>query len=475
MSTFEPLEGSYCPHCGYRNPPDANFCNRCGAAMAGDMEQPPADPAAPLAGSGFEADAAERGAITGNRAEQPVAQERGAPVEEVDERDLEYLLGSAGQKGSATEGSAGQKGSEPGDAPAADAPSTNVQSHSAKTALESVLFPDEQLLGGGQGYLESVAIAGDAPGPMAAADRLPPRPASADNDHWRTLRSLLRDEPTLATAAASGPTHPNYRPWWILLLIFAAALTPFFIGSGMIALGAPRVGPGVLRAYDAIAGLQVDDEVIVYWQADPATTGELNVVALPVISHLLDRGVRSIVISTLPAGVASARRLYSEATRGMDNSVMETVLQGWMGNGLFLSGGATALPLVARAPTQLLSFAATTAPAPQLALIIAPQADDVQQWLEIVQPVNGLPVVAVTAAAAEPLLQPYLESGQLAGLVSGFDGGASYQALRTEPLSAYAQRKQLLAVSVQNSGAVALLLILVAGNMARLFRRERRG
>ena len=73
------------------------------------------------------------------------------------------------------------------------------------------------------------------------------------------------------------------------------------------------------------------------------------------------------------------------------------------------------------------------------------------------------------------VLQPYLESGQLAGLVSGFDGGAAYQALRTEPLSAQAQRKQMLAVGVQNGGAVALLIILAAGNMARLFRRERRG
>lgn len=215
--------------------------------------------------------------------------------------------------------------------------------------------------------------------------------------------------------------------------------------------------------------------MLVYWQADPATTSELDIVALPVISQILERGARSIVVSGVPAGVAAARRLYINATQGMDSSVMETVLVGWEGNGLFVSGGTAALPLIAGDSARLVSFAPTSSPRPQLALVVAPQAEDVQRWLEIVQPVNGLPVVAVTAAGAEPVLQPYVESGQLAGLVSGFDGAAAFQALRSEALGPDAQRKQMLAVGVQNGGAVALLIILAAGNMARLFRRERRG
>lgn len=449
MSTPDSSNATVCPHCGTRNPPGANFCNRCGAALAGEMEPPPADPAAPLGESAFPADASEKGAVTGMRAEEPVSSAQGPVVEQVDERDLDSLL-EAPESGPAS--------------PEAEPPD-----------VEMVLFPDEQLLGGGQGYLESVAIAGDAPGPMASTDRPPARPPAADNEHWRMLRSLLRDEPVLATAAATGPAHPNYRPMWIIFLILAAAITPFFLGDAMASIGATRVGPGVSSAFQAIGSLQVDDEVLVYWQADPATTGELNLVALPVVSHLLERSARSIVISGAPGGVAAARRLYNEATQGMDNSVMETVLQGWVGNGVFLTGGTAALPLIARDPARLLSFTPTDAPSPKLAMVVAPQAEDVQRWLEIVQPVNGLRVVAVTAAGAEPVLQPYLESGQLAGLVSGFDGGAAYQALRTEPLSAQAQRKRMLAVGVQNGGAVALLLILAAGNMARLFRRERRG
>jgi hypothetical protein len=465
MSSLEPLGDLLCPHCGTRNPPRANFCNRCGAALADDLDLPATDPAAPLAESGFEADSAQRSAITAIMAEEPVSPEGGPVVAQIEERDLDQLLDTQ------------PAGSEPSAQAAAQSSAQAIAPPDAAAPPEMgfVLFPDEQLLGGGQGYLESVAIAGDTPGPMAPSDRTQARPAAADNEHWRTLRSLLRDEPVLATATINGAKHPSYRALWITLLLLVAALAPFVLGDLLSAVGAPRVGPGIDGAYEAIANVQVDDDLIVYWQADPATTGELNMAALPVISHLLERGGRSIVISTLPAGIGAARRLYTEATRGMDNSVMETMLQGWVGNGLFLSGGTAALPLVARDPTQLLSFAPTNTPAPQMAVIVAAQAEDVQQWLQIVQPVNRLPVVAITAAGAEPVLQPYLASGQLAGLVSGFDGGAAYQALRAEPLSQQAQRKQMLAVGVQNSGAIALLFIILAGNMARLFRRERRG
>ncbi len=449
MSALDSPGATTCPHCGTRNPPGANFCNRCGAALAGDLESAPVDPAAPLPESGFQADAHEQGAVTGMRPEQPVDAAPGAVVEQVEEGELDTLLES----------------SETNDSPA----------DTSAPAMELVSFPDEQLLGGGPGYLESLPIIGDAAAPATSDDRPPARPTGADNEHWRMLRSLLRDEPVLATAAAAGPSQPNYRPLWITLLILVAALTPFVFDGMLANIGAPRVAPGLVRAFDTIGNLKVDDEVLVFWQADPATTSEMNVVALPVVSQLLERGARSIVVSGVPAGVAAARRLYGEATRGMDSSVMETVLVGWEGTGIFLSGGTAALPLIAGDSARLLSFKPTSPPAPQLALVVAPQAEDVQRWLEIVQPVNRLQVVAVTAAGAEPILQPYVESGQLAGLVSGFDGATAFQALRSEALGPEAQRKQMLAVGVQNGGAVALLIILAAGNMARLFRRERRG
>lgn len=459
-----PPGGILCPHCGTRNPFGSYFCNRCGTALVSDMEPAPSDPAAPLHGGdlgGF----AEPGSFAGEddatlfpgRGEDsPAARPPTGPisnvtpeqgqVEAVDESGLEEQLSYFPPE------------SQP------IPPETPPQ--------DLVTFPDEQLLGAGQGYLESVAISGEV---TTSAQSERAISGVGDSDHWRALRGLMRDEPLLATSASTAtPQVASYRIGWITLLILAAALFPF-LAAGGAPLGAPLMWPGVEEAHDFVEQLQMDDEVLIFWQYDPATAGELDNVALPVISHLLERRVRSIVVTTLPTGLASARALYAKAIAGLDAGAMETVLQGWVGDGIFLSGGATALPLVGQDPEKVLSFAPDDTPRPRAAILFAARAEDAQQWIELVQPRNGVPAVAVTAAGADPLLRPYLQSRQLAGLVSGFDGAASYQSLRGEPLSADATRRMARIVGAQNWGALALFLILLVGNLVPLFGRDRRG
>jgi hypothetical protein len=111
--------------------------------------------------------------------------------------------------------------------------------------------------------------------------------------------------------------------------------------------------------------------------------------------------------------------------------------------------------------------------APALVLVLAAQADDVQQWLELAQPLDHLPVVALTAAGAELLLEPYLDSGQLTGLVSGFDGAVAYQALRSTPLAIADEQTLQRQVVAQNWGQFALLAVILVGNLAALLGRGR--
>lgn len=151
---------------------------------------------------------------------------------------------------------------------------------------------------------------------------------------------------------------------------------------------------------------------------------------------------------------------------------MITVMQGWAGNGAYLTGGLSALPLIGQDLDSVAGVELGDSERRRLVVAIAPTADDIQQWLEVVQPVNKLPVVAVTGAAGGPVLQPYLQSGQLAGLVSGFDGAASYQSMRADTLSDADARRLTLAVDAQNWGALALLIVLVAGSVVAITRRE---
>jgi hypothetical protein len=83
--------------------------------------------------------------------------------------------------------------------------------------------------------------------------------------------------------------------------------------------------------------------------------------------------------------------------------------------------------------------------------------------------------VAFTSAAADPILRPYLESRQLAGLVSGFDGARAYQELSGVPLTPANSERLSRQLSGQTWGQAAFLLALILGNLAALFGREGHG
>jgi hypothetical protein len=121
----------------------------------------------------------------------------------------------------------------------------------------------------------------------------------------------------------------------------------------------------------------------------------------------------------------------------------------------FLPGGVMVLPVLGQQHANL-------------AVVFAAQAEDVQAWLEQVAVRNRVPVVAATGAGADPMLRPYLASGQLIGLVSGYDGAASYTALLDELPARSRERQLQLQLVGQNLATVVFLLLILAGNVAIL-------
>jgi hypothetical protein len=234
-------------------------------------------------------------------------------------------------------------------------------------------------------------------------------------------------------------------------LIGLAVAVPVFCQLQLPA-GTAREWPGVDAAYAAVEALGPQSTVQVLWAYDPATAGELDLLAAPVVRHLLDRGATLQIASLLPNGPPTARRLLSavhdersQLRRGLGEAAMDPPR--------FLPGGVLALPFLGEQRADL-------------AVVFAADAEDVQGWLEQVAPRNGAPVVAATSAAADPTLRPYLDSGQLVGLVSGFDGAAAYTA-KLADLPARSREQQLEQQLVgQNLAIPVFLLLILAGNIA---------
>jgi hypothetical protein len=286
----------------------------------------------------------------------------------------------------------------------------------------------------------------------------------------------MAEEPLLAAASlgmnAQGTLpprrHPSlWTPWLFLLLGLAVGLAVFL--QPLRLTGVARAWPGVSAAHAAIAALPPQAAVQVFWAYDPATAGELDLVAAPIVRHLLDKGVTLQIVSLLPNGPATARRLlaavHDERTQ-LRRGLGEAPLDG----PYFLPGGVMVLPAVAEG----ISFAAPEAQAaPALVVVFAAEAEDVQAWVEQVAARNGVPVVAATGAGADPVLRPYLAAGQLVGLVSGFDGAATYTALLDELPTPARERELNLQLVGQNFGGLVFLLAILAGNLAILLTGRR--
>lgn len=428
-----------CPHCGTANRAGSNFCNRCGTNLREDEERPP--------------DQARRP----SRPEPPGAEPPPRPRLNLNQPWLE---------------------SSPEEEKRSD---TSPTAEEAQVEAEQEIPGGRRLITGIQGLLEPVRIAdrlGEEAAPPATA--LPVSPIQALPPTLdRQLRAILSGEPRPSgrQETETPAAMPSLHRRWLFFTILAVVLGSL-LASGRPEAVQPQEWPGVAAAYAAVEALPPDAPVLVLWAYDPATGGELNLVARPVVQHLLERGARLAVVSLLPGGPPSATRVIEQALQTLrrDASRLTRPEGRLLGEPLFLSGGLAALPLAGQELTALLPGvwpeAGGRPTPPALGIVLAAQTEDVQQWLEQIQPRNGVPLVAATSAAADPLLRPYLDSGQLVGLVSGYDGAYSYANLyaRTRLLA----ESSALAPQIrgQRGAYLAMLAVLALGNLAALVGRE---
>lgn len=442
-----------CPHCGTANRAGSNFCNRCGANLRGEgplplppAETPPAEtpPAAQLPGP-----RAQQSSTGAEQPPGPSMDKQGARAPD----DQPWLQpGFAG----------------PDDAPGEGEPEPEEAEDVDAGLAESGEIPVAagRLVSGIQGLIEPIRVA--TVGGEGDGELLPVSVTALDADRLRRMRLLLGEEPLLAAAQpAAQLAAPGRSGWaeeaslwlpWVFLLLGVVIAIPVFWQLAR-PTGVVRQWPGVQEAFAAVDSLPPQATVQVLWAYDPAAAGELDLLAAPLLRHLFDRGAQLQVVSLLPNGPATARRLLaavhderSQLRRGAGEAAMPPPR--------FLPGGVLALPGLGSQPADL-------------AVVLAAEADDVQGWLEQVAPRNRAPVVAATAAGADPLLRPYLASGQLAGLVSGFDGAAAYTGLLEELPTRARERELQLQLVGQNLAAIVFLFLIVAGNLALLVRGRR--
>ena len=294
----------------------------------------------------------------------------------------------------------------------------------------------------------------DAPLPEGPA--VAPRAAA---EMQRRFHLPARFAPILATGRPR--TMAVSRQYGLYAVLGLAALLSFW-RVDWSAGAQPYRWDGTEAAWQAVRALAPGSRVLVYWQNEPAVAGELDLPLTPVLADLLAARHELHLLSQQPLGLpqarALARRIAADLNRERQLGIAAQGANALVHEIGYWPGGYAVLPGLA-------PWVATQRP--DLHVIVTADMSDALHWLELVAAGAETPVVAVTGAGAGPWLRPYLDSGQLAGLVSGYEGARHYVDLsrasdadaRADPLALHA--------SAQNWITAGLLVAFLAAVVFR--------
>lgn len=284
-------------------------------------------------------------------------------------------------------------------------------------------------------------LRGVLPVPLTGISSPKPRPVSLklqvteeQQSHMALLDQILAAETTPQPLQSPPAIRPLRLLRWVIaaLLIGLTALI-FFGGSRFFAV--PAFQPSVFAARDVIAALPEGAPVLVVFEYQPALSGELEAVAAPFIDSLIIlRHPRLVFVSTSPLGADLAERFLSRTQQEHGYQSRAQYL-----NLGYLPGGLSGVRAFVQNPVQAVPFATDLAPAWEsqplqgvqsfsdfaAVLIITDNVESGRLWVEQSQSVRGsTPLILISSAQAGPLLQPYYQSGQVTGLLSGLYDGA---------------------------------------------------
>ncbi len=281
-----------------------------------------------------------------------------------------------------------------------------------------------------------------------------------------TPKTLSRREPAALSTMGR---------WLIALLLIAAVALPLLLNRTFL----PRaIEPAAATEalYKSIDALGPGEAVLLSFDYDPTTSGEMDVVARALIEHLVERQARLAAVSLLPAGPATAQSLLEEL-----------VAEDQYANLGYIPGQMAAVRLLARswdtatgsdwhgAPLSDLKALEGVSDLADFALVIelAASQDTLRWWIEQAGEPYELRLGAGVSAAIDPVARSYYETNaqQLVGVVGGVMGAAAYDVLangQDASSGTFAAR-----LDAHAAGTLVLILVLVLGNIAYLFRRPK--
>ena len=344
---------------------------------------------------------------------------------------------------------------------------------------------DTGLLAGIQGVLPVEMLIAQ---PRAITASELPTEALQDSAPARLFAEVVGRPPDAAPKEIVSPKAdvlPAVARWIIYAILLIVVAVPIIIGEPLL-LRTIEPTAATVDLYGAIESLGSGDPVLVAFDYDPTSSGEMDMIAKALLGHLMDKDARVVVVSLLPAGPATAQIVLDELAA--DRTAYAEGYGERYANLGYLPGDAAGVRLLGLSletalPRDFYGTPLNDLPVMQglnstqdfgLVIELAAAQDTLRWWIEQAGAPYGVPLGTGSSAAVIPFARPYYEteSRQLVGMIGGMPDAITYEALaggQAGPTSSSAAR-----LDSQLAGQILLILVILAGNLVYFSRRGTR-
>lgn len=259
----------------------------------------------------------------------------------------------------------------------------------------------------------------------------------------------------------------------IFVLIALAVIIPLLVPVGLKI----HVSPPARRLYDTIEELSPGSAVLMAFDYDPSTMPEIYPMTLSLLKQCFAKDLKVIAMALWAQGASIAQSAFEEVAPGFQKEYgVDYVNLGFKAGGLVVIN-AMGRSIPAIFPTDFAGRSVEEFPImrgvrsfDQIGIIVDLSAGDpgIRHWVMIAQARFHKKVGAGCTAVSAPAFYPYLQTGQLVGLLGGLKGAAEYETLVGSPGPASrAMDPQAIAHGV-------IILFIVLGNITYFLERRRR-
>lgn len=280
-------------------------------------------------------------------------------------------------------------------------------------------------------------------------------PTADQQQHASLLEKMLEDETQAKPMRAGSFMLGSQRVLrWVVTLILIGLIS-FVVFARLQITPLPAAlsqeGALVLPVLDAVPS---DAPVLLVFDYEPALAGELEVTAASFLDRLTAlRNPQYSVLSTSPTGAALAERFFKNS---------DTILPERITSLGYLPGESSGILSFAIQPRGTENVSAFSDYASMV--LLTDRAESARAWVEQTTDYRGgRPLVVISSAQAAPMIQPYLISGQVNGLLSGLRDGAAFEGLSGQ--SGVARRYW----DAYNLSLLVIVILIFFGGMWNLF------